>query len=88
MLFYLIKKGETIDAKTVLQPYDLNVPELGSMRKTLTVGNIIEIDDELYEVYDYIYSNIHNKGAYVITPYVMQYYKAVRSENLDVEVIK
>lgn len=88
MLFYLINKDETINHNTILKAYELDVPEFGSMRKTLIVGNIIEIDDKLYEVYDYIYSNIHNKGTYVIKPYIMQYYKAIRNEKLDVEVFK
>jgi len=88
VLFYLIRKGEVINDKTVLKAYDLGIQEFGSARKTLTVGNIINIDDKLYEVYDYIYSNLHNKGVYVITSYVMQYYTAVRNESLDTGMVK
>ncbi|MGE7840680.1 hypothetical protein ACQKNX_07805 [Lysinibacillus sp. NPDC093712] len=88
MLFYLINKGEVINDKTVLKAYDLDIQEFGSARKTLTVENIINIDDKLYEVYDYVYSNLHNKGVYVIRPYVMNYYNAVKNKSLDVEAVK
>jgi len=88
MLFNLIKKGEIIDDNTVLQAYELNIPEFGSGRKTLIVGSIIKIDDKLYEVYDYVYSNLHKKGAHVIEPYVMKYYEAIRNESLDARPVK
>lgn len=64
MLFYLIEDGVKITENTHVKAYDLPIQEYGSARNTLSIGDIVEIEEGLIKITDYSYSYILNKGIY------------------------
>lgn len=86
MLFYIREKGLEINKDSVLHAYEVDIVADGPLRKTLTNGDLVSIDDSLYVVDDYVYSNIHKKGVYIVKPYVLISYKAKRVIEEDIKL--